>query len=170
MRRAGFSPIMTPQAEDIEMAKLSIELDEHFKTDGFWVTEDFEDVLLEGEGALKYINDIDKGQMCLVIVTYNEDDPYDSIKFEFKQCDKKSKDNFNIDIIPDGAGLSVSVKGTFSVKLRSGAESYINQKNKLKILGIEYLGGSYRGFSSYIQGYDKENSEHWRDVGQFNVT
>ncbi|WP_155800001.1 hypothetical protein [Porphyrobacter sp. AAP82] len=152
------------------MAKLSIELDEHFKTDGFWVTEDFEDVFLKGEDAIKYLSDIDKGQMCLVIVTYKEDDPYDSVKFEFKQCDKKSKDNFYIDLIADGSGLSVSVQGSLSVKIRSGAEAYLNQKNKLKILGVEYLGGSYRGFSSYIQGYDKENPEHWRDIGLFKLS
>jgi hypothetical protein len=151
------------------MAKLSIEIDENFQTDGFCITKNFEDVFLKGSDAIKYLNNIDNTQMCLVVVAYDKDNPYSLVKFDFKISEKKSKDKFEIEVNPDGSGLSVIIQGSFSVKLRSGAESVFTDKNKLKILGIEYLGGSYRGFSSYISGYDKENAEHWRDVNQFKI-
>ena len=170
MCRAPPLPITKPKPEDIEMAKLSIEFDEKFTTDGFWVTKDFEEVFLKGKDAIDYIESIDKSQTCLVIVTHNNEDPYNSIKFEFRQSDKKGKDTFDVDFHSDGSGLSVSISGSFSAKLRSGAESYFDGKNSLKILGIEYLGGSYRGFSSYIDGCDKENAGTWPSLTTFKVS
>ena len=62
----------------------------------------------------------------------------------------------------------MQVRGALAVSLRAGVTGIINERTKLKLGGICYLGGAYRGFLSYAEGNDPEHPiGTWKDLGGF---
>ena len=150
------------------MPKLSLDLDLEFQTTDLAVTIDHKSTTLRGDDLTSFLADTDKTKWCLYTVLVDPEDEYSGVGIEFPIGSVKKGGIISIEELPAGAGLSVQVKGSLTVSLRAGVTGTINDRTKLKLGGICYLGGAYRGFMSYAKGNDPHDPiETWRDLGDF---
>ena len=154
------------------MPKMTLELDFVGKTEKFLITnkESFETEIICGDLAKKYYSKVDPAKLSLFMRTYDPNDEYSGISFEFPIKAAKKNSIFSIEPSDDYSGLKVTVKGTLELALRAGVKESITPSQKLKVQGIAYIGGSYKGFMSYLAGQSDENIGDWLEVVNYKVT
>lgn len=151
------------------MSKISVKLDVEFETDKFLITnkESFETEFISGVLAENYYSKVNMEKISVYMETIDPDDINAGVSFEFPLSSVKPKSIFTIEPKDDFSGLKVKIKGELVLKLRSGVEEYLKSTQKLKIKGVAYLGGEYRGFMSYLQGQDEKNKSTWFEVDNY---
>jgi hypothetical protein len=153
------------------MAKLLVTLNESLETSGFLTTskKTFEPETLTPTRAKAYYSKIDPAKLSLYLVAKNPEDENDGIGFEFPLSSAAKGAKFDISPKADFSGLDVRVDGTLAVTLRPGVKEYLKPTWKLRVQGVAYLGGSYRGFLSYLKGQDESNEASWMEVKSYQV-
>jgi hypothetical protein len=153
------------------MAKLMVDLDESMETSGFLTTnkETFEEETLTPANAKSYYAKVDPAKLTLYVVAMNPDDENDGVSFEFPLSSAAKGTTFDISPKADFSGVDVRVAGKLAVPLRAGVKEYLKPEWKLRVKGIAYLGGSYRGFMSYLKGQDESNHATWLEVKSYAV-
>lgn len=153
------------------MPKLVVELNESMQTSGFLTTnkETFEEETLTPASAKVYYANVDPAKLTLFVVSMNPDDENDGVSFEFPVSSAAKGTTFDISPKEDFSGLDVRVAGKLAVPLRSGVKEYLKPDRKLHVKGVAYMGGSYRGFMSYLTGQDESNQKSWLEVKNYQV-
>ena len=45
----------------------------------------------------------------------------------------------------------------------------VEKGSKLKLAGVAYRGGAYRGFLSYVKEQNKENQKNWSEIKKYKI-
>lgn len=129
--------------------------------------ESFESELLIGSSAIEYFNAAEKSNFSIFVIGFSDGETVAS--FEFLPSSMKKGGEFTVSINQDGSGLLAKAKGDFELKLRSGVTPALGNSPILKVEGIAYMGGSYRGFMSRLIGQTEENNEEWMLINDFQI-
>lgn len=146
------------------MAKLTITVDLEFQTNKLRITdkESFEEVELSGAKAAKFFQNIQSDELEFEVVSTNPDG---EASFPFKLDSGKSGAVFNSVLEKNGNSLEVVIKGQFGVDLKPGVAKALKafgQDLDLRIRGVMWKGGAYRGFMASVAGSDfDQESENW---------
>jgi hypothetical protein len=151
------------------MSKISVTLDVEFETNKFLITnkESFETEFISGVLAKNYYSKVNMEKLSLYMETVDPDDINAGVSFEFPLSSVKPKSIFTIVPKDDFSGLKVKIQGELVLKLRAGVKEYFKPTQKLKIKGVAYLGGEYRGFMSYLLGQNDQNRSTWIEVEKY---
>ena len=146
------------------MAKIKITLDEKFLTKNIATTDikSFEEVLLKGKEAIKFFTKVPNEELTFEVLSTNPDC---QASFPFSSASGHKDAIFDVSVANDGNSLSAFISGTFSLDLRAGVAKELKACGPdldLRIRGIMWKGGAYRGFMASVAGgdYDQE-SENW---------
>jgi hypothetical protein len=152
------------------MAKLSIVLNNTFETSGMEITNDDTSMTehLTGRSAIDYFSKADAGKFSIFVMAFI-DGVDGAASFEFGPSSVKKGGEFSVAMKDDGSGLIVKAAGTFEVTLRAGVVPVLGTSPSLKIEGLAYLGGNYRGFMSRLSGQTEDNPGGWFVVNDFKI-
>jgi hypothetical protein len=153
------------------MAKMTIKVNGKHKTSGLICHNHDECIeeVLSPEAAREYFAECDPAKLALYVVSYDKNNPYGSIGFEFSQESLKKGGAFSVELKRDGTGLVADVSGEFTVKLRSGVEKNLAPNVVFKLQGICYKGGAWNGFMAYLDGQTEDNVADWVDVADVTI-
>ena len=147
------------------MAKLIIKVDVTFKTDALLVDEDFSDVHLDYDAGRAKFEATDYQELEFEVISTH---PEAEVAFLFKPKDGDKGSVFTVQYNPDTPGLYVELRGTYSVKLRAGADKLLKQYQDsldLRLRAVTWKGGAYKGFAAIVHGGDYEQqSDNWRET------
>jgi hypothetical protein len=150
------------------MAKLTIELDTKFQTNGYEVTEDFTTIAIDGEAVKKKFNPVSLQDISIFLLAEDPGEEFGGISFELPILGHP-KGEVLIEDKKDNSGLIVTMKGKFQLKLRAGVKESIKSDWNLRMAGVAYRGGSYSGFMSYIEGQTKGQEKAWRKIDKYSI-
>lgn len=147
------------------MAKLEIELELDFQTKALLVDEDFNEIFLDYENGRAKFKTIQFSELEFEVCSTNEGS---EMSFLFKQKDGKKGSIFHVEHRGDAPGLSAKLSGSYSVSLRSGADSLLKEHGAeldLRLRAVTWKGGAYMGFAAVVEGGDHEQEgENWQDT------
>jgi hypothetical protein len=147
------------------MAKLEIDLDLKFQTEPLLVSQDFKEVNLDYTTGKSKFEAVNEDELKFEVICTNENC---GGAFFFKKKDGKKGSNFSVEYCDDVAGLSVTVKGCYSVTLRTGADKMLKDQGAaldLRLRAVTWKGGAYMGFAAFVKGSDYEQqNDSWRET------
>ena len=129
--------------------------------------ESFKSELLTGSSAIEYFNAADKSQVSIFVIGFAAGEP--AVSFEFLPSSLKKGGEFTVSIKTDGSGLLARARGDFELKLRSGVVPVLGDSPIVKVEGIAYMGGRYRGFMSRLTGQTWENTKDWIAIKDYKI-
>ena len=147
------------------MAELEIELKLEFETKALLVNEDFNEIFLDYENGLAKFEAIEQSELEFEVCSTNEDA---EMALFFKEKDGKKGSIFHAEYKMDAPGLSINLSGSYSISLRSGADSLLKEHGEeldLRLRAVTWKGGAYNGFAAVVEGGDYEQEgENWQET------
>ena len=149
------------------MAKLNVNVDVQFMTNALLVTdkESFEEVSLDAAKGKAFFSKVPTDELAFEVVSTNEDA---EASFPFSLANGKKGAIFDIKLVDDGKCLEAKIVGDFSVDLRSGVAGMlkgVGDHLDLRIRGVMWKGGAYKGFMASVAGGDfKQESDKWAET------
>ena len=147
------------------MAKLEIELELDFETKVLLVDEDFNEIFLDYENGRAKFEAVEQSELEFEVCSTNEDA---EMSLFFKEKDGKKGSIFHVEYKADEPGLSAKLSGSYSISLRSGADSLLKEHGEgldLRLRAVTWKGGAYNGFAAVVEGGDYEQEgENWQET------
>lgn len=139
-----------------------------FKTQGFQITEDFEEIKANMQIVKNKFPELEVADISIFLLLMAPGEDFGGISFEVpivghKKASIEIKEDF------DQVGFQVELRGEFKVKIRDGVKNAVEKGSKLKLAGVAYRGGAYRGFLSYVKEQNKENQKNWSEIKKYKI-
>jgi hypothetical protein len=147
------------------MAKLNVDMDIEFTTAALIVCEDGRQKNLDSISGMELFISVPAEDLSFEVVSTNEGSEM-MVEFSIKDGKKGSV----LEIAPNGENLGLRVKicGQYARTLRRGADTRLKELGDsldLRLRGVTWKGGYYRGFSAPVLGGDfDEESDGWQET------
>ena len=149
------------------MAKLNVKVDVKFKTNALLITdkETFKEVSLDAAEGKTFFEKVPTDELTFEVVSTNEDT---EASFPFALANGKKGAVFEVQLVDDGKCLEAKIAGDFSVDLRSGVAGMlkgVGDQLDLRIRGVMWKRGAYKGFMASVAGGDfEQESDNWAET------
>lgn len=148
------------------MAKLNVKMDLQFKTNALLARdkESFREVTLDGAKAKELFEKIPKDELEFELVSTNKGI---ELSYPFSHKNGKKGAIFDVLMSESGESLEVKISGDFALTLRGGGDKQkeLGDQLDLRVRGVMWKGGAYRGFMASVVGGDySESSPEWPET------
>ena len=115
--------------------------------------------------AKAFFSKVPTDELTFDVVSTNEDA---EASFPFSLANGKKGAIFDVKLVDDGKFLEAKIAGDFSVDLRSGVAGMlkgVGDQLDLRIRGVMWRGGAYKGFMASVAGGDfEQESDKWAET------